>query len=227
MLELDLAQPPHVGQRPAERGEVVVGLDAEVAQAPPQRLADQRVQLAVGLEALALLLRRRRHVANPPLADDLLRPALLHRRHGAKRRWRDEACPGVRPRNTSPQHVSQVSDRGQSLGPGSSGECPGSARGSNWLEALRIDVDDRGQLRAAHRRRGGGEQPRRLRGDPARVRRLRDELRAVLAAQAQQRCRAEQLRALDRPPSAPRAPARPARSPARVTTMRTRWVYGG
>ena len=40
-----------------------------------QRLADERVEVAVALEPLALALRRRRHVADAPLADDLLRHA--------------------------------------------------------------------------------------------------------------------------------------------------------
>ena len=149
-LGLDQAKALHVRQRAAERGEVVVGLGAEVANASPQALADERVEVAIGLEPLALTLRRRGDVANPPLAEEVFGPALLSRRHGA-----------------------------------------------SASEALRIDVDDRRQLRAPHRRRGGREQARRLRRDAPRVLRLRDELRAVAPAEPQQRRRPEQLRAAD------------------------------
>src|SRR5262249_22581267 len=69
---LDLAEALHVRQRTAERGDVAVGIGAEVAEAPPQPLADVRIQLGVGRELLALALRGRRDVADPPLAEDLL-----------------------------------------------------------------------------------------------------------------------------------------------------------
>src|SRR5947208_10545251 len=54
------------------------------------------------------------------------------------------------------------------------------------LEALRIDVDDRSQLRLAHVGRRCGQEARCLRGDAPRVGRLRHELRPMLAAQTQQ-----------------------------------------
>ena len=78
-LVLDLPQPLHVGQRAAERGDVVVGLGLEVAQPPAERLADERVQLAVALEPRALALRVGRDVADAPLAEDLfgVRAALI------------------------------------------------------------------------------------------------------------------------------------------------------
>src|SRR4051812_33927353 len=71
------------------------------------------------------------------------------------------------------------------------GSKPRRARASS--EALRIDVDDRGELGPPHRRGGGGEQPGGLRRDPPRLVRLRDQLRAVLAAQTKKCRRAEQL----------------------------------
>ena len=61
------------------------------------------------------------------------------------------------------------------------------------LEALRVDVDDDAEAGAAHRRRGGTQQPSRLRRQAARLVGLRDQLRAELPAQAQQRGRAEQV----------------------------------
>src|SRR5581483_1454731 len=73
---VDLTKPLHVRQRPAERGEVAVGLDTEAATPPRQTFAGERVQLGVLGELLPLGLRRRRDVADPPLADDLLGPAL-------------------------------------------------------------------------------------------------------------------------------------------------------
>src|ERR687887_222962 len=72
-LRLDLAQAPHVRERAAQRREVRVRLGPEVADAPAQGPADERVELPIRLEQLALHLRRRRDVADPPLADDLFR----------------------------------------------------------------------------------------------------------------------------------------------------------
>jgi hypothetical protein len=51
-------------------------------------------------------------------------------------------------------------------------------------EALRVDVDDDGEACSTHRGRGRGEQMRRARRHPARLRRLRDQLRAMAAAKA-------------------------------------------
>jgi hypothetical protein len=47
------------------------------------------------------------------------------------------------------------------------------------LDVLGIDVDDRGETRAAHCRRGGREQPGGARREPARFGRLRQQLRPV------------------------------------------------
>jgi hypothetical protein len=58
---------------------------------------------------------------------------------------------------------------------------------------LRIDVDHGGDTGLSHRRRGVGEHRRRPRGDAARLLGLGDELRAMAAAKAQQRGRAEQV----------------------------------
>src|SRR5207249_179626 len=57
------------------------------------------------------------------------------------------------------------------------------ARSFAELDALRIDVDDGGQAGAAHRRRGGTEETSRLRRQPPRLLRLRNELRPVLASE--------------------------------------------
>jgi hypothetical protein len=51
-------------------------------------------------------------------------------------------------------------------------------------EALRVDVDDRGESGAAHRGRTRSEEPAGARGDASRLVRLRDQLRAVASAQA-------------------------------------------
>src|SRR5436309_4251678 len=61
------------------------------------------------------------------------------------------------------------------------------------LEALRIDVDDGREAGSAHRRRGGREERRRAGGERAWPVGLADELRAMAAAQPQQRSGAEQL----------------------------------
>src|SRR5581483_4960348 len=75
---LDLPQALHVRQRAAERRDVGVGLGAEVAEPAPQSRTDERVDVAVGREPLALPLRRRRHVADAPFAEDLLCARSLH-----------------------------------------------------------------------------------------------------------------------------------------------------
>jgi len=64
-----------------------------------------------------------------------------------------------------------------------------------FLHVLRVDVDDRREPGPPHRRRGRRQQPRRLRGDRARMLGLRDQLRAVTAAKAQQRRRSENVAA--------------------------------
>src|SRR5579862_2989752 len=63
----------------------------------------------------------------------------------------------------------------------------------NCSEALRIDVDDRREPRAAHRGRRRGQERRRARGERAGTVGLADELCAVAGAQTQERRRAEQL----------------------------------
>ena len=87
---------------------------------------------------------------------------------------------------------------------------------------LRIDVDDRGQAVAAHRRRGGGQQAA---AGPATGRgllRLREELRAMAAAEPQERRRAEQLGVrtpLEPTRSSVEAPAGPAAVGPETTTL--------
>ena len=73
---VDLAQPLHVRQRPAERREVPVGLRTEAPDAARLRCSGERVQLDLGGELVALRGRRRRHVADAPLADNVFRAAL-------------------------------------------------------------------------------------------------------------------------------------------------------
>ena len=68
-----------------------------------------------------------------------------------------------------------------------------SSPGGALLKALRIDVDDGGDARLAHRGRRVPEQRRRAGGDAARLLCLRHELGAMPAAQAEQRSRAEEV----------------------------------
>jgi len=74
---VDLTRAQHVRQRAAERREIGVRLHAEAADTPRQRPADERIGLVLAREAVPLRRRRRGHITDPPLADDLLRPALF------------------------------------------------------------------------------------------------------------------------------------------------------
>jgi len=71
-------------------------LDNDLAGLPPwqalkgiaaaaERLADERVEIGFRLESAALFLGGRRHVADPPLADHVLRATTLHERHRAEK----------------------------------------------------------------------------------------------------------------------------------------------
>src|SRR5207253_5838920 len=60
-------------------------------------------------------------------------------------------------------------------------------------EALGVDVHNGSEAGAAHRGCGGSEETRSAGSQPTRFVRLRDELGAVFAAQAEERRRAEQL----------------------------------
>ena len=95
------------------------------------------------------------------------------------------------------------------------------------LDALRIDVDDRREAGAAHRRCGRCEQRRGTGGERARPVGLADELCAMAAAQPQQAGPGRAARTPAAPPSAPRARESRRRPPARRRAMRTRWRNGG
>jgi hypothetical protein len=69
-------------------------------------------------------------------------------------------------------------------------DCPGRPS-----EALGVDVDDGREAVAAHRLRCRGEEAAGSLGEAARGLRLRDELGAISAAQAQARRRAEEVAA--------------------------------
>ena len=77
-LELDLPQPPHVGERPSERDDVAVDGGPEVPQPAPKRLAAERAALEILLEQGDLGLLSRVRVAQSPLAEDRLAVTPVH-----------------------------------------------------------------------------------------------------------------------------------------------------
>src|SRR5439155_3506829 len=127
---LDLVQTPHVRERPRERREIAVRLLAEVPQPAAQRLPDQRVQILVGLDPPALLLGGRRHVADTPLADDLLRAATLHAviTPIADRRRRRPTTPPAASRAPRPRGAGPPARRSDAVGRPSPRVAPGACR---------------------------------------------------------------------------------------------------
>src|SRR5687767_665992 len=84
---LDLAQPEHVGQRPARRHEVRVRRRSKVPSPYRERLAGERDRLQVLLERGALTALPRRLREDYALAHDQIALGLLHIRIRPAGRW--------------------------------------------------------------------------------------------------------------------------------------------